>query len=416
MSDGEWRFFRLQPGSPGGVKAYVLACLFTVLVAELTFPLHEAMGNANVVMLFLLEVFLCALWLGQKPSLLAALLAVFLFDFFFVPPQYALLTNSIKYIVMLVVMLLIALLTGQLAARLLAQNRELQASEERTRSLYQMARELVGAGSLHEMETIAARFPVNPATHSLQEIALQRLHFAELAQASHVQVESERLRNSILSSLSHDLRTPLTALVGLTETLHLEGKALSPVQQERVEAIHEQSVRLADMVNKLLELARLSSGKLQLKREWHSLSDITGAALGLLAPALASHPVTVLIPADFPLLEFDAVLMERVLGNLLENAARHTPPDTPIRLEAQTVGQQADICICDAGGNFQVADMLTKSGHAGLGLVICKAILRAHDSSLRMEKMDEGGTRACFSLPLGNPPMMGRDLEEGIGT
>ncbi len=416
MGSGEWQFLRLQPGSPGGAKAYILACLATVLVGGLTFPFHEEMGNANVIMLFLLEVFLCALWLGQKPSLLAALLAVFLLDFFFVPPQYALLTNSLKYVVMLVVMLLIALLTGQLAARLLAQNRELQASEERTRSLYRMARELAGAARPEQVDAIAAHYPTGAAAGSLLEIARQRLHFAELAQASHVQVESERLRNSILSSLSHDLRTPLTALVGLTETLHLQGEVLSPAQQDMVEAVHEQSVRLADMVTKLLELARLSSGKLQLHKEWQALADVTGAALDLLGTALAEHPLKLHIPADFPLLEFDAVLMERVIGNLLENAVRHTPAGTPIHLTAQVTGQQVEICVCDEGSGFAVTDTDMKPNHAGLGLAICKAILQVHGSSLRLEKRSGGGTCACFTLPLGCPPVMDEELDEGFIT
>lgn len=416
MGRSEWQFLHLQPGSPGGVKAYVIACLVTVLIAALTFPFHEEMGNANVIMLFLLEVFLCALWLGQKPSLLAALLAVFLFDFFFVPPKYALLTNSLKYIVMLVVMLLVALLTGQLAGRLLVQNRELQASEERIRSLYRMARELAGAGSSRQVDGIAARYPANTATCSLLDIAHQRLRYAELAQTAHVQAESERLRSSILSSLSHDLRTPLTALVGLTETLHLEGQALSPAQQDKVYAVHEQSVRLADMVTKLLELARLSSGKQELRKEWNSLLDVTGAAMDLLKPALADHPVTVHIPADFPLLEFDAVLMERVIGNLLENAVRHTLTGTRIQLTAQITGQEADVCVCDEGNGFAVVDMGMKPNHAGMGIAICKAILQVHGSSLRLEKRSGGGTCACFTLPLGCPPVMDEEFDEGFVT
>ncbi|MEB4590681.1 DUF4118 domain-containing protein [Candidatus Thiothrix sp. Deng01] len=416
---GSW-FFRLQSDNPGSVLSYVLACLVTILVGAVTFPLREEMGLANVVMLFLLEVFLCALWLGQKPSLMAALLAVFLFDFFFVPPQYALLTNSLKYIVMLVVMLLIALLTGQMAARLLAQNRELQISEERTRSLYRMARELAGAADSQQVDAIAARYPTNTAAGSLLEIARQRLHYAELAQASHVQVESERLRNSILSSLSHDLRTPLTALVGLTETLHLEGKVLSPTQQEMVEAVHEQSVRLAGMVTKLLDLARLSAGKLKLNKEWQSLADVTGSALDLLEPSLVQRPVSVRIPADFPLLAFDAVLMERVIGNLLENAAKYTPAGSPIDITAQINGKWAEFRICDRGNGFappsSVAGLRMPQQGSGLGFTICEAILKAHGGELSLEQREGGGACACVILPLGDPPSLDEDVEEEFPT
>ena len=410
-------FLRLQPGSLSGAKAYVLASLATILVAALTFPFHEEMDNANVVMLFLLEVFLCALWLGQKPSLLAALLAVFLFDFFFVPPKYALLTNSLKYSVMLVVMLLIALLTGQMAGRLLAQNRELQASEERTRALYRMARELAGASSPVQVDEIAARYPVNAATGSLLAIARQRLHYAGMAQASHVQMESERLRNSILSSLSHDLRTPLTSLVGLTEILNLQGQNLSSVQQDMVEALHEQAVRLADMVTKLLDLARLSVGKLILNKEWQSLEEVSGSALSLLKPLLLQRhqQVKITIPPDFPLLEFDAVLIERVMGNLLENSAKHCPEHSLIRVNARIAGECAELCIADNGVGFPQHVLLMDTSPmpvTGLGLAICKEILKAHQGQLRLETGAEGGACACFTLPLGIPPLMDDEPEE----
>ncbi len=394
MHIGSLHFLPVRPGSPGGITAYAIACFATILVAAATFPVHEIMGNANVVMLFLLEVFLCALWLGQKPSLLAALLAVFLFDFFFVPPKYALLTNSLKYSVMLVVMLLIALLTSQLAARLLTQN--------------QMARELAGAVDAQQVEAIASRYPDDAATRSLLEIARQRLHYAELAHTHHVQMESERLRNSILSSLSHDLRTPLTVLVGLTETLHLQGKTLSTAQQDMVDAVHDQSVRLADMVTKLLDLARLSAGKVKLNKEWQSLLDVTGTALDLLGPALEEHPINIQIPIDFPLLEFDAVLMERVIGNLLDNAAKHTPAGTPIEISAHVNGAQAEIYICDQGQGFPsgIQPDMTR-----LGLAICTAILHAHGSNLHVGHQRNGGTCACFSLPLGSPPTMDEEPE-----
>jgi K+-sensing histidine kinase KdpD len=417
----------LQPVSSGGVKAYVLACVATLLVGALTFPFREEIGNANVIMLFLLEVFLCALWLGQKPSLLAALLAVFLFDFFFVPPQYALLTNSLKYSVMLVVMLLIALLAGQMAARLLAQNRELQASEERTRALYRMARELAGAANPQQVEEIAARYPAHSATGSLLEIARQRLHYAGLAQASHVQVEAERLRASILASLSHDLRTPLAVLVGLTETLNVQGGQLPlMVQRNMLEAVHEQAVRLADMVTKLLDLARLSAGKLTLNKEWQSLEEVTGSALGLLKPLLSQRHqhVQIMIPPDFPLLEFDAVLIERVIGNLLENAVKHCPDHSFIRVSAHLAGDCADLCIADNGPGFPPHVLLMNTADTpagkrdatlvstGLGLAICAEILKAHQGQLRLEPCPGGGACACFTLPLGIPPFMEGEPEE----
>lgn len=416
MSVSSIWFSRLNLDNPYGIESYVLAFLFAVLVGVISYPLSDMQDSANIVMLFLLEVFLCAIWLGQGPSLLAAIASVLIFDFFFVPPRFALLTTSVEHIVTLVVMLLIALLTGQMAATLLAQNRELHASEELTRSLYLMARELAGATGSQQVEEIATRYPETATTGSLLAIAYERLRYADMLEAQHVQVESERLRNSILSSLSHDLRTPLTALVGLTETLHLQGKTLSPVQQDMVEAVHEQSVRLTGMVTKLLDLARLSSGKLQIRKEWQSLADVTGAARELLSQPLAQRPLSVDIPANFPLLEFDAVLMERVIGNLLENAAKYTPAGTPIEISASINGTQAEVRICDRGKGFPASVLLASNPTqvTGLGLAICEAILKAHGGSLHLEQREEGGACTRFTLPLGTPPLMDEESEEEL--
>lgn len=428
MSVSSIWFSRLNLDNPYGVESYALAFMFAVLVAVLSYPLSQIMDIANIIMLFLLEVFLCAIWLGQGPSLLAAIASVLLFDFLFVPPQFALLTTSVEHIVTLVVMLLIALLTGQMASVLLAQNRELQLSQAQTQSLYRMARELAGATTPQQVGEIATHYPINAASDSLLAIAHERLHYAELLEAQHLKVESERLRNAILASLSHDLRTPLTALIGLTEVLQLDAKNLSPAQHNMVVAVHEESVRLADMVANLLELARLSTGKVQLCREWQSLADITGAALHLLRLPLAQRPVNIDIPADFPLLELDAVLMERVIGNLLENATKYTPAGSAIDISARVNGMQAEVCIVDRGNGFP-AHILLASGLdtsetascndwkvTGLGLAICEAILKAHGGSLSLEQRASGGACARFTLPLGTPPGIDDEAEEEAGA
>lgn len=419
MSVSSIGFLRLNMDDPHGLDSYLLALLLPVLVCVISYPLVSLLDSVNIVMLFLLEVFLCALWLGQGPSLLAAFTSVLLFDFFFVPPQFALLTTSIEHIVTLVVMLVVALWTGQLAAALLSQNRALQLSEEHTRALYSMAKELTGAVDWQQMHDIAAHYPSTPGTDSLMAIASERLHYAEMVQANHVQIETERLRASILSSLSHDLRTPLTALVGLTETLNVKGGQLPPiVQRDMVEAVHEQAVRLADMVTKLLDLARLSAGKLTLNKEWQSLEEVTGSALNMLKPLLLQHhqQVQVSIPPDFPLLTFDAVLMERVIGNLLENAAKFSPDNSLIHVSARITEAYAEMCIIDNGPGFPPQVLLMNTSNApvitGLGLAICAEILKAHQGQLRLESHAGGGACACFTLPFGIPPLMEDEPEE----
>ena len=407
-------------------KSYIWACAVPVLVSAACFPLLNVLDIANIVMLFLLEVFLCALWLGKRASLIAAILSVLLFDLIFVPPRFALVTSTLEHLITLAVMLLVAVVTGQLTATILAQNRALTVSEEQASALYQMARELAGAVDREQVEAIAKQYPNNDATISLLSIARERIRFAEMAQMHSIQMESERLRSSILSSLSHDLRTPLTALVGLTETLNHQAEKhhLSAIQRESMEAIHEQAVRLAEMVAKLLDLARLSAGTVRLNKEWQPIDDVIATSRQLLSLALADYQVRVTIPPHFPLLSFDAVLIERVIGNLLENATKYTPKGSAIVIEVQQWDAYAKVCIHDGGSGFPSAivmanqqavmyhEMMPRLG-SGLGLAICEAILKAHDGQLFLtQDVQTQGGCACFTLPLGTPPTMDDEVDD----
>ena len=168
-------------------------------------------------------------------------------------------------------------------------------------------------------------------------LALERIHFAGIAQETLVRIEGERMRNSLLSAVSHDLRTPLTAIRGLAETLEVTDLP----QNERTEvasAIRHQAEDLQQLVTNLLDLARMQSAGVRLNKEWHPLDEIVGSALSRLGPALAKREVRTELPIDLPLLEVDASLFERVLINLLDNALKYTPPDAKILIRAKAVG------------------------------------------------------------------------------
>lgn len=495
--------------SAGLFTQHLLAMLFCVATALVAKPIAHYVDPANVVMLFLLVVFLIARRYGRGPALTASFLSVGLFDFFFVPPSLSFAVDDLQYLITFAVMLTVAIVTGQLVARLGLQAEESRERERRTRALYEMASELAGAVTLKQVEEITQAFlskasrvnagllvPDNkgklryvdshdarPMSAALPErayargepvenlgltgqgtrewylplkapmrirgvmevtadmaslererallntvsnlvaIALERIHYAEVAQATEIQITAERLRSSVLASLSHDLRTPLTAMVGLAETLALAGEDMPAAQRDTAVVLHEQAVELADMVNNLLDLARLASGGITLRKEWQPLEEVIGAAIKRLGAALARHRVQVHLPPDFPLLEFDAVLLERVIGNLLDNACKHAPEGTAITVEATADGETAEVKICDRGPGFpQGIDLQTlflrdvadsgKPG-VGLGLTICKAIVEAHQGTLSLCSPPDGkGACICIALPLGTPPVVEEEMPE----
>ncbi|HPP46914.1 MAG TPA: DUF4118 domain-containing protein [Accumulibacter sp.] len=254
------------------------------------------------------------------------------------------------------------------------------------------------------------------ALASLVAVALERLHYVEVAQDTEVKMMTERLRSSILSALSHDLRTPLTAMVGLADSLSLVKPALPAVALETAQALHEQAERLAGLVGNLLDMARLNAGEVTLRREWQPLEEVVGASIKLLGNTLVEHPIKVALDKELPLLEFDAVLIERVLCNLLENACKYSPSKTTIELQARQAGSLVEVAVLDQGSGFpghrrdELFNMFVR-GHSesgtpgtGLGLAICKAIVEAHGGTIDAENRPDGGTLVRFTLPVGNPP------------
>jgi two-component system sensor histidine kinase KdpD len=259
---------------------------------------------------------------------------------------------------------------------------------------------------------------------SLAAIAVERIHYVDVAQHTQVQVVSERLRSSILSAISHDLRTPLTALVGLADSLTLSKPALGETAQETAGAIRDQAERLAGLVGNLLDMARLHAGDVNLQKEWQPIEEVIGASIKLLGRALAEHPVKVTLAKDLPLVEFDAVLIERVFCNLLENAAKYSPPNTSIGIDVQAQNGRLEVAVTDSGQGFApqagkektLFEMFVR-GEAesarpgvGLGLAICSAIIEAHAGTIAASNRPQGGACVSFTLPLGEPPLIEEEV------
>ena len=253
---------------------------------------------------------------------------------------------------------------------------------------------------------------------SLLAISLERIHYVDVAQGTTVQMESERLRNSLLAAISHDLRTPLAALVGMAESLAMTQPALAGAQHDLVDGIGEAAQRMNSLVNNLLDMARLQSGPVQLNRQWQPLEEVVGSALKAMSGTLDPKRVSVSLTEDLPLVHIDAVLIERVLCNLLENAAKYTPPGSPIEIGAATSSERVIVTVDDRGPGlpkgreeaifqkFERGRKESATPGVGLGLAICTAIIGAHGGTIRGETRPQGGARFTFELPRGVPPPM----------
>jgi two-component system, OmpR family, sensor histidine kinase KdpD len=261
---------------------------------------------------------------------------------------------------------------------------------------------------------------------ALTAIALERVHYVEVAQQALIHMESERLRNSLLSALSHDLRTPLAALVGLAESLALTRPPLSDAQRDAAQAIADEARRMSALVNNLLEMARIESGEVKLRRQWQPFEEVVGSALKAAQAALARHRVKVALGPHLPLVEFDATLIERVLYNLLENAGKYTPPDTLVTLAAEVADGELVVSVSDAGPGIPkgqeeaIFEKFTRGAResatpgVGLGLAISRGIIEAHHGQIRAANMPGGGARITFTLPLGAPPSVPSEMPSGV--
>jgi len=270
-------------------------------------------------------------------------------------------------------------------------------------------------------------------------LALERVHYVEIAQDALVSMESERLRNSLLSAISHDLRTPLTAIVGFASVLAEQGVAVSggPRAQDLSEAIREEALRMNGLVINLLDMARLQEGSMRLNRQWSSIEEVIGAALAGCRRLQGDREVQARVTADLPLLQLDAVLVERLCANLLENAAKYTPAGTPLTIDASMLQEEAHryvrVEVSDSGPGLpagmesRVFDKFTRGEKEsaqpgmGLGLAISRAIVEAHGGRIgASNRTDMNGKvlGACFwfMLPADETPPTETDVPELPGT
>lgn len=503
---GERRQFTLSQYLFG--LAIVSVCTVLGLVVLKRFDL------ANIAMVYLAGVVIAAVWLGRGPAVLAAVLGVAAFDFFFVAPQLTFAISDVQYLLTFAVMLAVGLLIANLTTRLRSLADSARERERRTSLLYAMSRELAAARDRREVAAVAVRHvrdtfdgdaailisrppdqstamevlatagspdwlndreqgvarwafdhgktagigtqtlsasaghyrplvasqgkvgvltirPRDPAGLSAMpqlllldtfvnqiSLALERVSLIEGHQTARLEAESERLRSALLSSVSHDLRTPLATIAGAATALQAGTSLTASTREELTNSIVQESEHLNDLIANLVYATRLEAGGVELNREWTSVEEIVGAGLFRHRDALRSRPFQIRISADLPFLRVDNAMLPQVVHNLVDNALRYTPPNTAIDLSAWATGSHVIMKIGDQGPGLSDGDRSKvfqrfyrgrasssngAGGGIGLGLTICEGIIKAHGGRIWAEANMPRGAAFLFSVPIERP-------------
>jgi two-component system sensor histidine kinase KdpD len=282
---------------------------------------------------------------------------------------------------------------------------------------------LAGTG---ESLGVLAVLPANPRRVLLPEqrhlletfagqvaLALERAAFAEAAESARINVETEALRNTLLASISHDLRTPLAVITGASSALADPTLVLDAVARERLaKSIAERADDMTALISNVLDLMRFESGGVPLRRTWETLDDLIALASSRVETKFGSRRLDVDVADSLPAVHVDAVLMTQVIANLLENAAKHTPDGTTVRVVARNDGAFVSVTVEDDGpglppgdparlfAKFQRGRDESEVPGAGLGLAICRAIVAAHGGRIEAANRPGGGARFTVTIPV----------------
>nr|HEX4317957.1 DUF4118 domain-containing protein [Kofleriaceae bacterium] len=423
---------RPRPGVALHVLERVAACVGPVAAATAIGVLADAhLGLPDDAMLYLFAIMVAALG-GRGAGLGAAALSVAAYDFFFIPPRFEFAVAEAHHFVTFAVMFAVGTAMGTLVVRLRRTEAASRGRERRTAALLAFTSDAASAKSVGDVTTAVAKNvqDVLGAHHGALDtearelaaaieqqagVAIARLQLADEARAQALRAQAEELRSSLLSTVSHDLRTPLAIITGMATQLREALPDLPADQRESLDTIVDEARRLGNVLTNLLSITRVESGA-ELRRDWVPVEEIVGSALDRAGVALAGRDVAIALEPELGVV-VDAMLTEQLLVNLLENAAKHTPAGTPIELSAAKDGERVAIAVSDrgpglpAGSETRVFEKFFRGpgarvAGAGLGLAVCRGIAIAHGGDIRAGARDGGGATFRVWLPGGDPPAL----------
>jgi K+-sensing histidine kinase KdpD len=371
---------------------------------------------------YVLCVVIAARYALPVVSALVALLAVAALNFFFVDPRYTLAVEHPEHAFALVGMLVLAVVISRLAADLRHEAEQATIHAQRAQQLQTLATELADTRTVDDVHKVAQRHQLNwtppdgePPDHpstaeALLTQALRRVQARESQRLAEADAEQQRVRSAFLAAISHDLRTPLSTIVGAATALRLQQDKLAPSDRDQMlESIVQEAQYLSNVADNTLQLVRLSAPDGGLRTEWESIEEIVGAALARVRPLDPDRRIQAEVATDLPLIRGNAILLVQLLVNLLDNALRHA--QGAIRLKAQTWHErQIRVTIEDQGP--AVVSGLPSGGAlpagtretAGLGLSLCHAIAKAHGATLFVDSgRPDGGTVVTLMLNTAAP-------------
>jgi len=388
MRKGRLRSFGLKAGG------YLFAVCGVAAVTGALAPFNDRLSSTAVALALLLVVLFAATGWGSRPAILAALLGVACFNFFFLPPLYTFTIEDPQNWVALATFLITALVAGELSARAKRRAEEAEASRREIERLYNEYR--------------AA---------------------AERARQAEVFEQSERLKSALLDAVTHDLRTPLTSVKAAVTTLLDEAEVTldDETRREFLEVINEEADRLNHFVENMVELARIEAGAISLRRRWSSVEEIVAMARARADALTRAHRIEVDIESELPAARIDASLIAEVLYSLIDNAAKYSPAGSRIKISARRAeNEMIMVAVEDEGRGIpahlreRVFDKFfraTAEGAAslgrpkglGMGLAIARGIVEAHGGRIWVEGGAGGvGARVAFTVPVGDEEI---DLE-----
>ncbi|GMU65213.1 MAG: hypothetical protein AMXMBFR36_14870 [Acidobacteriota bacterium] len=356
---------RERRGRQQGEAARDLLLAGAVVLATVgaALALGERLGGASVAVVLVCAVVVVAMRTGRRAAAFAAALAALAWNFLFTEPRWTLRIHDAGDVVVFAVLATAGLLVGQLASRQRQQLLELERARERL-------------------------------------------------EATRAEADTEKLRTALLSSVSHDLRTPLSAVIGAASTLAEYGESMPAADRRAlVESIRGEGERLDRYIQNLLDMTRLGSGPLALHRDWVGLDEIVAAALARVERLASGSKVEVALESGLPPLYVHAALVEQALFNVLDNALRHSPEGVPVRLAARRDGSRLVVEVDDRGPGIPAADrerifepFTSGARGSGLGLTIVRGMIRAHGGTVEALDAPGGGARLRLTLPLATPP------------